>query len=40
LKDNMGALDVKLSAEQLAAVDALNPSGELCRDRNMGPVPR
>ncbi|MDB5326657.1 MAG: aldo/keto reductase [Phycisphaerales bacterium] len=40
LKDNMGALNVKLSAEQLAAVDALNPPGELCRDRNLGPVPR
>ncbi len=40
LKDNMGALSVKLTAEDLKAVDALNPSGDLCRDRAMGPVPR
>jgi aryl-alcohol dehydrogenase-like predicted oxidoreductase len=40
LKDNMGAMKVTLSAEDLKAVDALNPSGELCRDRGMGPVPR
>lgn len=40
LNDNLGALNVTLSAEQLKAVDALNPSGELCRDRGMGAVPR
>ena len=40
LTDNMGAMDVTLSTEQLKAVDALNPPGELCRDRGMGPVPR
>ena len=40
LKDNMGALDVKLTADDLKAVDALNPPGELCRDRHLGPVPR
>jgi aryl-alcohol dehydrogenase-like predicted oxidoreductase len=40
LKDNMGAMKVTLSAEELKAVDALNPPGELCRDRGMGPVPR
>jgi aryl-alcohol dehydrogenase-like predicted oxidoreductase len=40
LRDNMGALGMTLSAEALKAVDALNPSGELCRDRGMGPVPR
>jgi aryl-alcohol dehydrogenase-like predicted oxidoreductase len=40
LKDNMGALNVSLSAADLKAIDELNPAGELCRDRNMGPVPR
>lgn len=40
LKDNMAALKVSLTAEDLAAVDALNPPGELCRDKGMGPVPR
>jgi aryl-alcohol dehydrogenase-like predicted oxidoreductase len=40
LKDNMGALGVTLSREELKAVDALNPPGELCRDRRLGPVPR
>jgi aryl-alcohol dehydrogenase-like predicted oxidoreductase len=40
LKDNMGAMKVTLSADDLKAVDALNPSGELCRDRGLGPVPR
>jgi aryl-alcohol dehydrogenase-like predicted oxidoreductase len=40
LKDNMGAMNVTLSAAELKAVDELNPAGELCRDRNMGPVPR
>jgi aryl-alcohol dehydrogenase-like predicted oxidoreductase len=40
LKDNMGALGFQLTKEELAAVDALNPPGELCRDRTAGPVPR
>ncbi len=40
LNDNMKALDVKLTEQDLKAVDQLNPPGELCRDRNMGAVPR
>jgi aryl-alcohol dehydrogenase-like predicted oxidoreductase len=40
LKDNMTALNIKLSSDELKSVDALNPPGELCRDRSMGPVPR
>jgi len=40
LKDNMGALKVTLSAQEMKAVDALNPPGELCRDRGLGAVPR
>jgi aryl-alcohol dehydrogenase-like predicted oxidoreductase len=40
LKDNMGALNITLSPEEMKAVDALNPPGELCRDRNLGAVPR
>jgi aryl-alcohol dehydrogenase-like predicted oxidoreductase len=40
LKDNMAALNITLSAEEMKAVDALNPAGELCRDRNLGAVPR
>ena len=40
VKDNLGATGVKLTAEELRAVDALNPPGELCRDRGLGPVPR
>jgi aryl-alcohol dehydrogenase-like predicted oxidoreductase len=40
LQDNMAAQKAALSADELKAVDALNPSGELCRDRGMGPVPR
>jgi aryl-alcohol dehydrogenase-like predicted oxidoreductase len=40
LKDNLGAMKVTLSADDLKAVDALNPSGELCRDRGLGTVPR
>ena len=40
LRDNMGALNITLTPEELKAVDALNPPGELCRDRNLGPVPR
>jgi aryl-alcohol dehydrogenase-like predicted oxidoreductase len=40
LKDNMGAMKVTLTTDDLKAVDALNPPGELCRDRGLGPVPR
>ena len=40
LKDNMGAMNVKLTDRDLKAVDGLNPPGELCRDRHLGPVPR
>jgi aryl-alcohol dehydrogenase-like predicted oxidoreductase len=40
LKDNIAAASIKLSPEELKLVDALNPPGELCRDRNLGPVPR
>ncbi|HEX3357388.1 MAG TPA: aldo/keto reductase [Tepidisphaeraceae bacterium] len=40
LKDNMSALNIHLNNDELKAVDALNPPGELCRDRGMGPVPR
>lgn len=40
LEDNMAAAEITLSPEQMAAVDELNPSGELCRDRTAGPVPR
>ncbi|MEX0774649.1 MAG: aldo/keto reductase [Phycisphaeraceae bacterium] len=40
LRDNMGAIGVTLSPETLKRVDALNASGELCRDRTAGPVPR
>ncbi len=40
LKDNMAALGVKFTADDTKAVDALNPPGELCRDRNLGVVPR
>jgi len=40
LNDNMAALNIKLSSEELKAVDDLNPPGELCRDRGNGPVPR
>jgi len=40
LKDNIGALNVTLTPEEIKAVDALNPPGELCRDRGMGAVPR
>ncbi|MEM7681255.1 MAG: aldo/keto reductase [Planctomycetota bacterium] len=38
--DNVAAAEVSLSPEQMAQVDALNPPGELCRDPNLGPVPR
>ena len=40
LKDNLGALNVQLSDAEIKAVDALNPPGELCREKNAGPVPR
>jgi aryl-alcohol dehydrogenase-like predicted oxidoreductase len=40
LKDNMAAMDVTLSPEALKTIDELNPPGELCRDRGLGPVPR
>lgn len=40
LKDNMGAIEVKLTAEELKAIDQLNPPGNLARDPNLGPVPR
>lgn len=40
LKDNLGAIDVKLTAEELKQIDLLNPPGELLRDRSAGPVPR
>jgi aryl-alcohol dehydrogenase-like predicted oxidoreductase len=40
LKDNLSALSVTLSSDELKAVDNLNPPGELCRDRTLGPVPR
>ena len=40
LKDNMGAIGVSITAEESKAVDALNGAGELCRDRNLGVVPR
>jgi len=40
LKDNMAALNISLNKDELKAVDALNPSGELCRDLSLGPVPR
>jgi aryl-alcohol dehydrogenase-like predicted oxidoreductase len=40
LRDNMAATQITLSAEELKAVDNLNPPGELCRERNLGAVPR
>lgn len=40
VRDNMGALQVSLTADDMKAVDELNPPGELCRDRSAGPVPR
>jgi aryl-alcohol dehydrogenase-like predicted oxidoreductase len=40
LKDNLAAVDVTLNDDQMAAVDDLNPTGELCRDPHLGPVPR
>ncbi len=40
LKDNMAAMNITLNAVELKAVDELNPAGELCRDRNLGAVPR
>ncbi len=38
--DNLGALNVSLTPDDVKAVDDLNPPGELCRDRTLGPVPR
>jgi len=40
LKDNLGSIDVKLTDDIVSRVDELNPSGELARDRDAGPVPR
>jgi len=40
LQDNMGALEIQLSGEERAAVEELNPSGNLARDPQSGPVPR
>jgi aryl-alcohol dehydrogenase-like predicted oxidoreductase len=40
LKDNLGAIDVTLTTEELKQIDLLNPPGELLRDRGNGPVPR
>lgn len=40
LQDNMAALKFTLSAEELKSVDELNPSGNLCRDPQLGAVPR
>jgi len=40
VKDNLGAVNVKLSDDVMKKVDALNGPGELCRDREAGPVPR
>ncbi len=39
LKDNMGALNIKLDEATMKQVDALNPPGNLCRDAQLGPVP-
>ena len=40
VKDNLGAMEVRLTAEDVKAVDALNPAGNLARDVSAGPVPR
>ncbi len=40
LQDNMGALEIQLSGEERVAVEELNPSGNLARDPQSGPVPR
>ncbi len=40
VEDNLGAVEIDLDDNAMAAVDELNPSGELCRDRGLGPVPR
>jgi len=40
VKDNLGAMDIALTPDEMKAVDALNPPGELCRDRHLGPIPR
>lgn len=39
LNDNLAAENVTLSPETLKSIDALNPPGELCRDRGT-PIPR
>jgi len=39
-KDNVAAVDVTIPQDALDAIDEMNPSGELCRDPHMGPVPR
>ena len=38
--DNLGALNVTLTDDDRAAIDALVAPGELCRDAGLGPVPR
>ncbi len=40
LRDNLGALNVTLTAQDIKRVDELNPPGNLCRDLTSGPVPR
>ena len=40
LTDNLGAARVELRGDDLAALDAINPAGELARDPSAGPVPR
>jgi aryl-alcohol dehydrogenase-like predicted oxidoreductase len=39
-RENMGALELRLTEEELRAVDALNPVGNLAWDLASGPVPR
>ena len=40
LEDNLGAVNVKLTPDDLEALDAVNGPGELARDPASGPVPR
>jgi aryl-alcohol dehydrogenase-like predicted oxidoreductase len=40
MKDNMAALAVKMTAEDMREIDVLNPPGNLARDPGSGPVPR
>ena len=40
LEDNLGACDIAMGKAEMSAVDDLNPSGELCRERSLAPVPR